>query len=124
MASISKKRRHRRVLALLGGLMGATVALSAQTTNRAAYHTSCLTGLGWLTELYKGNPHRFKEQLGMHKHVFLRLVKELKKKTGLWDTRWVRTEEQVAIFCYALVTNLSNRKIAERFQRSGDTISK
>ena len=33
-------------------------------------------------------------------------------------------EEQVAIFLYVLVTNLSNRKVGERFQRSGDTVSR
>jgi len=36
----------------------------------------------------------------------------------------VDLEEQVEIFLYIIVTNLSNRKVAERFQRSGVTISK
>ena len=39
-------------------------------------------------------------------------------------TRYMRPEEQVAIFIYTAVTNASNRKAAERFQCSGDTIPK
>ena len=85
---LSTRRRQRRLLAALGGLIGVIVALSmAQHINtRTAYHTSILMGMGWLTELYEGNENRFKEQLGMHKHVFCRLVKDLKRKTGLQNT--------------------------------------
>jgi hypothetical protein len=60
----------------------------------------------------------------MRKFVFRRLVKFLSEKVGLGDSRYVTLEEQVAIFLYTVVTNLSNWKVAERFQRSGDTISK
>jgi hypothetical protein len=121
---LAKRRQQRKLLALIGGLVGATIAMSAAGLGKNPYHTSSLTGLGWLTELYNGNANRFKEQLGMNKHVFSRLVQDLKRKTSLHDTRWVTAEEQVAIFCYTVVTNLPNRKVAERFQRSGDTISR
>ena len=79
---LSRRRKQRRLLAVLGGLIGVTAVLSV-AQHKTAYHTSILTGMGWLTELYKGNELRFKEQLGMHKHVFCRLVKDLKRKTGL-----------------------------------------
>ncbi|KAJ7624769.1 hypothetical protein FB45DRAFT_687551, partial [Roridomyces roridus] len=40
-------------------------------------HTSILTGQGWLDELITGHDRRFKENLGMAKHVFFRLSVEL-----------------------------------------------
>jgi hypothetical protein len=62
--------------------------------------------------------------MGMHKFVFRRLVRELQRKAGLCDTKHVSSEEQVAIFLRIAVTGLGNREQQERFQRSGDTISK
>jgi hypothetical protein len=47
--------------------------MSAAGLGKNTYHTSSLTGLGWLTELYNSNANRFKEQLGMNKYVFSRL---------------------------------------------------
>ena len=60
----------------------------------------------------------------LRKSVFRILVKFLSKKVGPGDSRYVSLEEQVAIFLYTVVTNLSNGKVAKRFRRSGDTISK
>ena len=62
--------------------------------------------------------------LGMKKHVFKRFVAMLESKGGIGYTRFMTPEEQIAIFLYFSVTNCSNRKVAERFQRSGDTISR
>ena len=92
--------------------------------SRQPYHTSALTGHMWVNELLHGNPRRIKVQLGMEKHVFRQLVRKLLTLTNASHTRFVDLEEQVAIFLYIIVTNLSNRKVAERFQRSGNTISK
>jgi len=58
----------------------------------------------------------------MRKHAFERLVDTL-WDVGLRHTR-VTVQEQVAIFLYTATTGLPNRKVAERFQRSGDTISR
>src|SRR5882672_1244621 len=60
----------------------------------------------------------------MEKHVFRQLVRKLFTLTNASHTCHVDLEEQVAIFLYIIVTNLSNRKVGERFQRSGNTISK
>jgi len=88
------------------------------------YHTSALTGQMWVTELLGGNPMRIKDQLGMDKHVFLKFVRKLFTMTSANHSRHVNLTEKVAIFLYTMVTNLSNRKVSEHFQRSGDTISK
>jgi len=87
-------------------------------------HTSKLSGQEWVNELLNDHPARIHNNLGMHKHVFSRMVEWVSRNGGLMDTRWVSKEEQLAIFLYTAVTGLSNRKLVERFQRSGDTISK
>src|SRR5882724_11116849 len=82
---------------------------------RQPYHTSVLTGHWWVHELLHGNPRCTKDQIGMEKHVF-RQVRNLFTLTNVSNTHHVDLEEQVAILLYIIVTNLSNRKVAERFQ--------
>jgi hypothetical protein len=96
-----------------------------QARSPQPYHDSILTGEKWIQELLlTPNEFRFYEQLGINKEPFLDLVKELEELYLIKQSRHMSTEEQVAIFLYSVVTNLSNRKVAERFQRSGETISR
>ena len=60
----------------------------------------------------------------MRKHVFQKFVEMLEDKGRVTCTWSLEPEEQVAIFLYCAVTNVSNQKLAERFQHSGATISK
>jgi hypothetical protein len=118
--------RQRRFL-IIAVLLVATALLQhiEHISQRAAYHDSILTGEKWLAELLQSpNRHRFYEQLGLHKETFLELVRELENLYLIKQSRFMSTEEQVAIFLYSVVTNLSNRKVSERFQRSGETISR
>jgi hypothetical protein len=88
------------------------------------YHTSALSGRGWVNGLINGHPDRIHTELGMHLHVFLSFVSHL-RLVGLEDSRFgVTVEEQGAIFLYACVTGLSIRHIGERFQRSNETVSR
>ena len=41
------------------------------------YHTSKLTGLAWIKELLAGHPDRIKDNLGVGKTIFKKLVSEL-----------------------------------------------
>lgn len=59
----------------------------------------------------------------MGQHVFLKLVAFLRTECGLCDSRWIKAEEQVAIFLRIARTGLGFREHQERFQRSGHTIS-
>ncbi|KAF9445622.1 hypothetical protein P691DRAFT_636731, partial [Macrolepiota fuliginosa MF-IS2] len=52
---------------------------------KVPYHTSVLTGQGWVKELLNGHPERICTELGVHKHVFHQLVKEL-QVVGLKDS--------------------------------------
>ena len=43
---------------------------------------------------------------------------------GYGDNKYLKLEEQLAIFLYGSVTGLSVRHLGEHFQRSNDTIAK
>lgn len=102
-----------------------TQLYSAPLYWKQPYHTSILTGQGWVNELIHGHPDRIWNELGMRLHVYLFFVHELRTICGLTDSRrGVSVEEQAAIFLYMCVTGLSVRHVAERFQRSNDTISR
>ena len=60
----------------------------------------------------------------MRVHVFLAFVHELRVVCGVQDSKYVKLDEQVAIFLYMLVTGISIRHVGERFQCSNETISK
>jgi hypothetical protein len=91
--------------------------------DKQGYHTSALSGADWVCELLDGHPERIRSELGVHKHVFHALVDEL-KLAGLTSSKYIFLEEQLAIFLYTCVTGLSLRHVGERFQHSGETISK
>ncbi|KAF8194058.1 hypothetical protein K438DRAFT_1469886, partial [Mycena galopus ATCC 62051] len=89
---------------LLAALVSAVAAFSASLCLEAQEaiprHTSVLTGHGWLSELLNGHPDRFRAQLGMAQHVFLRLLSELQLFSGLVHTKFVSAEEKLAIFLH------------------------
>ena len=91
--------------------------------SKQPYHTSVLSGYGWVLELLNGHPERIQTELGVHKHIFLTLVDEL-QLMGYSDKRDVKLEEKLAIFLYACVTGLTVRHLGERFQRANGTITK
>ena len=88
------------------------------------YHTSKLTGLAWIKELLAGHPDRIKDNLGVGKTIFKKLVSELVIRGELRARQYLDCTEQLGIFLYQAVTTLSIRKVAERFQRSNETISR
>ncbi|KAJ6578304.1 hypothetical protein B0H19DRAFT_1122889 [Mycena capillaripes] len=55
---------------------------------------------------------------------FALLGAELIGLSDLVDSRHVSAQEQLAILVYWMVHGSSQRELQERFQRSGDTISK
>ena len=86
------------------------------------YHTSTLSGEGWLLELLTGHPEYICNKLSMYADSFDHLIVYL-RESGQLDLRLVSLEEQAAIFLYMCVTGLTVTHVAERFQRSNDTIS-
>lgn len=90
---------------------------------RLSYHTSALTGEGWVMELLGGHPRRIRTELGVSHETFAELIDEL-RQSGNTDSKYVSLEEQLTIFLYACVTGLTIRHLGKRFQRSNETISK
>jgi hypothetical protein len=120
--SAQNKRKSLSLIATMAGIAVVTPLLLSSP--RVPMHTSILTGRAWLDELLVGHPERFKRQLGVAKHVFHRLSKELQQLSGLCNSKYVTADEQLAIFLHLARTGDSNRMLQERFQCGGETISK
>lgn len=123
----ARRRRTQPIALFFTTLFQAAASVAALYTpslTKIPQHTSSLTGFDWLQELLSGHPVRFYYTFGMEKHVFKKLVLELSQFTGLTHSKYVRMEEQVAIFLFMARSGCSNRTAQERFQRSGDTISR
>lgn len=87
-------------------------------------HDSILSGAAHVDEVLNGHDARCQDSFRMEKHVFLRLCDMLKEKELLRHSNGVRVEEKVAIFMLAVGHNERNRILQERFQHSGETISR
>jgi hypothetical protein len=87
------------------------------------YHTSLLSGEGWIQELMSGHPNRIRMELRMHAHVFQNLVTVL-RNCGLIPSGHLSCEEQITIFLYTSVTGFTVQHVGEHFQCSNNTISK
>jgi hypothetical protein len=119
-------QRIRRYAALfISIILTATAVLvdSLFTQVKEPYHTSILTGEGWIMELLSGHPNRIRCELGVSHDVFVALISEL-RDMGHVNSKYVSLEEQLGIFLYMSVTGLTIRRVGERFQRSNDTISR
>ena len=103
-------------------LLTGTSSLLLSLYEREPYHTSILTGQGWVMELLEGHPERIRCELGVRRHVFVALIEEL-QSLGYNRSKYVLLEEQLAIFLYTSVTGLTIRHVGERFQQSNETIS-
>src|SRR3984885_3735372 len=80
-------------------VVSATLVYGTPHFDRIPYHTSALTGAGWVKELMEGHPERIHCELGVHVHVFKLLVAYL-HIIGTKHSRSVMLEEQLAIFLY------------------------
>ena len=88
-------------------------------------YTSLLTGELYIRELLHrdAHPDRIHDTLGVRKHVFRALMRELQDYAGFAPTKHVSMEEQLAIFLRLARTGLGQREARERFQRSPETVS-
>jgi hypothetical protein len=85
--------------------------------------TSELTGHSWVQEILQGNPTRCYEMFRMKKDIFNRLCTELVEH-GLTSSKRMGVEEMVAMFLVIVGHGVGNRMIQERFQHSGETVSR
>jgi hypothetical protein len=118
-----RRRLHQFIVLFLSIIVTATAAVVQSLEGREPYHTSILTGEGWVMELLAGHPDRIRCELGVSLDVYSDLISDL-RAMGHSNSRHVSLEEQLAIFLYAVVTGLTVRHLGERFQRSNETISR
>ncbi|KAF5367459.1 hypothetical protein D9758_003825 [Tetrapyrgos nigripes] len=128
-AALSANTRRRRQVLIttiiaVTGAIGAIHSYNERRYDPEPYHTSVLSGEEWVKELRKGHSEHMKNNLGVGRCVFKKLKSELQKEGNLKSRRFVGISEIVATFLYQAVTNLSVRKVAERFQRSLEAISR
>ncbi|XP_065876629.1 uncharacterized protein [Euphorbia lathyris] len=91
---------------------------------RQPRRSSSASGSDFMAEVLDGHDDLCREMFRMDKHVFHKLCGTLRQRGMLRDTAGVRIEEQLAIFLNVIGHNERNRVIQERFQHSGETISR
>ena len=123
---LSMRHLYHIVSLCLSIILGACTSLlqiqSAHCT-REPYHTSILTGEGWVIELLTVHPKHIRCELGVSSEVFILLINEL-RGMGYNNLKYTSLEEQLAIFLYMSVTGLTIRHVGERFQQSNEMISR
>ena len=126
---IIKASKHKKfILTLIFALTAITTPQTLPSlfdyTHRRPMRTSPLSGSEYIQELLCcGHSERIQEVLRMKLEVFDFLCKEL-RNCGLHDSQYITVEEQLAMFLYTVARNASNRDIQERFQHSGETVSR
>ncbi|XP_031268757.1 putative nuclease HARBI1 isoform X3 [Pistacia vera] len=87
-------------------------------------HNISPAGSGFMTQVLEGHDDVCRQMFRMDKHVFRKFCGTLRQRGMLRDTAGVMIEEQLAIFLNIVGHNERNRVIQERFQHSGETISR
>ncbi|CAH9096803.1 unnamed protein product [Cuscuta europaea] len=86
--------------------------------------TSYLTGERWMDEILNGHGKRCFNAFRMTQNTFRNLCADLETKYGLRPSSRVSVLEKVGLFVYVLSKSASNRDTQERFQHSGETVSR
>jgi len=120
---LAMRRLYKHIMLFVSVLLTACASILQTSKPPQPYHTSILSGEGWVMELLNGHPNRIHCELGVSHHVFTELIYEL-RGLGYGNSKYVSLEEQLAIFLYMSVTGLTIRHVGERFQRSNETISR
>ncbi|KAF7367159.1 Transposon en spm sub-class [Mycena sanguinolenta] len=122
--ALARHRRRRTLLALLFAHLLQLIAYAAlvyqeliDPPDPIPYHTSILSGQGWVDELYNGHPNRINTEFGVRRHIFNILIAEL-RWLGYGQSRYVSLEEKLRdIPLYVHLWNLptANTPLPQRF---------
>ncbi|XP_062080978.1 uncharacterized protein LOC133785779 [Humulus lupulus] len=85
---------------------------------------SSQTGHMWLMEILKGNESRCYSMFRMEKDVFIKLCYELEANYGFKGSKRMCALEILGMFLFTLGHGAGNRLTQERFQHSGETVSR
>jgi hypothetical protein len=96
--------------------------------NTYIYKEPCMdsynTGMQWLTEILHGHWTRCVNMFRMDVTTFQTLCFTLENQYGLKASRRMCVFEKGGIFLYTIALGAFNREVQERFQHSGETISR
>jgi len=126
---IIKASKHKKfILTLIVTLTAITIPQTFLSlfnyTHRRHMRTLPLSGCQYIQELLGYNHfEHIQEVICIKLEVFDFLFKEL-RGCRFSDTPYITVEEQLAMFLYTVARNVSNGNIQERFQYSGETISR
>ena len=110
--------RKRQAAALVGQWYAETYC------SKRPCRTSSLQGLRWVQELIEGHPIRIYQNLRMSLPIFNKLKQVLLSSGRIDRTKNMELDEMLAIFLFTVSHSSKNRDAQERFQRSGETISR
>ena len=82
------------------------------------------TGMRWLMEIINGHWIRCVNMFRMDSDTLKSLALELETMYGLKPSRRMSVIEKLGMFVYTLALGASNREVQERFQHSGETVSR
>ncbi|PWA92317.1 hypothetical protein CTI12_AA079800 [Artemisia annua] len=122
----NRKRKHGCVHFLMDSLYSCNLVSDYyyKYMHKEPCMKSSQTGEAWMNEVLNGHPIRSVNAFRMHPNVFLKLCGELESSYGLKSSDKIMVVEKLGIFVYTLALGVSNRDVGERFQRSGETISR
>lgn len=122
------ERRKKKRQKLFWVLMTCNTCAIATYFCKYIYKEPCMTsnqtGEDWMNDVLNGHYIRCINAFRMESSVFRQLCEELHLTYGLEPSKKMTVVEKVGIFIYTLALGISNREVAERFQRSGETISR
>ncbi|KAK3205167.1 hypothetical protein Dsin_019213 [Dipteronia sinensis] len=93
-----------------------------QYIDKMPCYTGGLTGYAFVQELLNGHPVRMHNTFRMDAPIFLNLCQILEQSQLLEDDRHVTVIETVGMYLYILSHGVVMLVVAERFQRSKDTV--
>ena len=96
----------------------------AQRFLKSPMRTSQLSGQSYANEVLNDNPRRAYEVLRMPKEVFDSLCHWFTIHQLLQPSRKIEIKEQVMMFIAIVGHGFSNRQLQERYQHSGETVSR
>ncbi|KAG5243666.1 protein ALP [Salix suchowensis] len=82
------------------------------------------TRMRWLNDILRGHWKRSVNMFRMDKDTLLGLCHDLETRYGLKPSRRMCVLEKVGMFLFTLAVGASNRHVQERFQHSGETVSR
>ena len=92
--------------------------------NKVPMHTNLQTGYEWVQYILNGNKWKCHNFFRLSSHVFRELCNTLRTQYGYDSTKIVFLEESVAMTLVILGSGMCNRMVYDRFQHSGETVSR